>query len=42
MGTPKHRYVHFSGNRRVVRELQKALLWDISNPYPKRQLQLAA
>jgi hypothetical protein len=36
-GNAKHKYVHFSGDKRTVKELQKALLWDTSKPYPKRQ-----
>ena len=34
-GAPKHRYVHFAGNKRLVRELKRAFKLP-SLPYPKR------
>jgi hypothetical protein len=34
--TPKHRYVHFAGDKRKKRELQKALMLT-PLPYPKRE-----
>jgi hypothetical protein len=34
-GRAKHRYVHFSGDRRLVRQLRKALRWP-KLPYPRR------
>jgi hypothetical protein len=34
MGHPKGRYVHFAGNKRIVRELRKALKWKVE-AYPK-------
>jgi site-specific DNA-methyltransferase (adenine-specific) len=34
-GTPKHRYIHFAGDKRTVRELRKALQLQ-EKPYPKR------
>jgi hypothetical protein len=34
-GTPKHRYVHFAGDKRTIRGLRKALKLTIL-PYPKR------
>ena len=33
-GHAKGRYVHFAGNKRIVRELRKALNWNVE-PYPK-------
>lgn len=36
MGGAKHRYVHFAGDRRIVRALDKALRWG-RFPYPKRK-----
>ncbi len=36
-GIAKHRYIHFSGDRRTVRELRKALKFE-TLPYPKRVL----
>jgi hypothetical protein len=33
--TPKHRYVHFAGDRRKLRELREALMLT-PLPYPKR------
>ena len=34
-GRPKGRYVYFAGDRRIVRQLRKALRWAVE-PYPKR------
>lgn len=34
-GTPKHRYVHFAGDKREIRELRRALKLK-ALPYPKR------
>jgi hypothetical protein len=34
-GTPKHRYVHFAGDKRAIRELGRALKLKVL-PYPKR------
>lgn len=34
-GTPKHRYVHFAGDKRTIRELRRALKLKV-RPYPKR------
>jgi hypothetical protein len=34
--TPKHRYIHFVGDKRTVKELQRALKLPVLK-YPKRQ-----
>ena len=34
-GTAKHRYVEIYGDRRIKRELRRALRWEVL-PYPKR------
>jgi hypothetical protein len=36
----KHRYVHFSGDRRTKRLLRKALKWEVL-PHPRREAQAA-
>ena len=39
--TPKHRYIHFAGDKRTVKHLKKALkLPELS--YPKRKSQVSA
>jgi hypothetical protein len=35
-GRPKGRYGYFAGDKRIVRELRKALQWT-AEPYPKRE-----
>lgn len=34
-GHAKKRFVHFAGDKRIVRQLRKALRWTVE-PYPKR------
>jgi hypothetical protein len=36
MGHPKGRYVHFAGDKRIVKELRAALKWK-KEPYPERR-----
>jgi len=35
MGQPKGRFIHFAGDKRIVKELRSALQWEVE-PYPER------